>query len=63
MITFYFTLGLMGVLMLGMGVGVIFAGKELKGSCGGTGQNCACDEQGIPRQCEVGDTEETASTS
>lgn len=52
--TFLLTLGLMGIVMLGMAVGVIFQGKELKGSCGGKGgaDDCFCDANNLPRACE-----------
>ncbi|TPV95676.1 MAG: hypothetical protein B7733_08630 [Myxococcales bacterium FL481] len=41
------TVGLVAVVMLGMGVGVVFSNKELKGSCGGAGgPECACERQG-----------------
>lgn len=46
------TIGIVGALMLGMTVGVVFAKKPLRGSCGGVGPDCACDEAGIPRKCE-----------
>ncbi len=51
--TFVLTAVLMGGLMLAMAVGVIFKRAPLRGSCGGTGESCHCDEQGIPRQCET----------
>ena len=37
---------LIGSAMLLMAVGVMFAGKSLKGSCGGEG--CECSENGLP---------------
>jgi hypothetical protein len=49
LITFVMLLGLVGL----MSVGVVFGGKRLKGSCGGVGASCACDEAGRPRRCEV----------
>ncbi|MCO4761673.1 MAG: (Na+)-NQR maturation NqrM [Myxococcales bacterium] len=42
------TIGAFGLIMLAMAVGVIFQGKTLKGSCGGVGSSCACDEAGEP---------------
>ena len=35
---------LCGLLMTAMAVGVMFQGKALKGSCGGTGTGCPCTE-------------------
>lgn len=55
MLTTLLTIGLVAFLMAAMAVGVIFSGRELKGSCGGTGADCACDAQGIPRKCEKKD--------
>lgn len=49
LIVFVFLLGLMAL----MSVGVVFNGKRLQGSCGGTGADCACDAAGRPRACEV----------
>lgn len=43
MTTFFLTLLLFGVLMAIMAIGVVFSGRELKGSCGGTpGGDCTC---------------------
>lgn len=42
------TIGAFGLIMIAMAVGVIFQGKALKGSCGGVGNSCACDEAGEP---------------
>ncbi len=36
------TLVFFGIVMGAMAVGVIFSNRQLKGSCGGTGQNCDC---------------------
>ena len=52
MTTLLLTIVLISLLMLAMAVGVMVSNKELKGSCGGI-NNCACDEAGIPRQCEL----------
>lgn len=49
------TIGIVAVLMGGMAVGVIFSNKPLKGSCGGVGTSCACEEAGTPGACKVED--------
>ncbi len=49
------TIFFVGFMMLAMAVGVIFSGRELKGSCGGTGADCFCDRNGLPRACELKD--------
>lgn len=49
--TFVFLLSLMAL----MSVGVVVSGKRLRGSCGGTGTECACDAAGKPRACETPD--------
>ncbi|MDF1666612.1 MAG: (Na+)-NQR maturation NqrM [Planctomycetota bacterium] len=51
MTTLLLTIALIAILMTGMAVGVIFANKELKGSCGGVG-NCECEEAGRPPECQ-----------
>ncbi|MEM7520564.1 MAG: (Na+)-NQR maturation NqrM [Pseudomonadota bacterium] len=35
MATFVLTFAILGIVMLGMALGVIFMGKRIKGSCGG----------------------------
>ncbi len=50
--TLLLTIAIIALLMTGMAVGVMFSNKELKGSCGGVG-SCACDDAGIPRECEL----------
>lgn len=35
---------LIGLLMAGMAVGLMFRGRSLSGSCGGTGEGCECSE-------------------
>lgn len=46
------TIGVVALLMAGMAVGVIFRGKPLKGSCGGTGADCYCERNNLPKACE-----------
>ena len=50
---FYFTLGIFAFMMLAMSVGVIFSGRTLKGSCGGVGGECPCEDAGTPGACKV----------
>ena len=50
---FYFTLGIFAFMMFAMAIGVILSGRTLKGSCGGVGGNCPCDEAGTPGACKV----------
>lgn len=40
--TILLTIGVLAAVMLGMAVGAIFAGKTLRGSCGGATQSCDC---------------------
>jgi uncharacterized protein len=47
------TIGIFAALMGGMAVGVIFSNKPLRGSCGGIGTSCACEEAGTPGACKV----------
>jgi len=42
--TFLATLVLFIAVMLAMAGGVVFSGRRLKGSCGGIGRDCSCDE-------------------
>ncbi|MFO7566657.1 MAG: hypothetical protein R6X02_28700 [Enhygromyxa sp.] len=53
---FLLTLGIFAALMGGMAVGVIFSNKPLRGSCGGVGTSCACEEAGTPGACKVEDS-------
>ncbi|MEC9443377.1 MAG: hypothetical protein VYE40_19960 [Myxococcota bacterium] len=51
--TFVLTLAIMLLVVFGMAIGVIFRGKELKGSCGGKGgDECFCEKNNLPRACE-----------
>lgn len=40
--TILLTIAVLGAVMFGMAIGVIVAGKRLKGSCGGVGTSCDC---------------------
>ena len=61
MTTLLFAILLFGSAMLLMAVGVIIAGKRLRGSCGGVG-NCECTEDGIPPESCTRSQEEQTDT-
>jgi len=42
MMTFIAALLVFAIAMTAMAVGVLFSNRRLKGSCGGTGQDCDC---------------------
>ena len=42
MATFIATATVFGLVVLAMALGAMIQGKKLKGSCGGTGQDCEC---------------------
>ncbi len=50
--TFLATLTVFGVVVLAMAVGVIFQGRRLKGSCGGTEGDCTCSALAA-RSCPI----------
>lgn len=50
--TFFATALVFGLAMAAMAVGVIFSNRQLKGSCGGTGRACQCDES-ARRECAL----------
>ena len=50
--TFLGTLIFFGLAMAAMAVGVIFSDRRLKGSCGGTGLDCSCEEE-VRRDCSL----------
>lgn len=52
--TMLLTIGLVATLMGAMAVGVVLSNKPLRGSCGGVGGSCACDEAGTPGACKDG---------
>ena len=39
---FLFTLAVFAFTMLAMALGVLLSGRRLRGSCGGTGEDCPC---------------------
>ena len=43
---FLATLIVFALAMGAMGVGVMFSGRRLRGSCGGVGEACSCDAAG-----------------
>lgn len=55
MIIVLLTVAIIAIAMGAMAIGVAVSGKRLRGSCGGIGSNCACEQSGIPkneRSCE-----------
>jgi hypothetical protein len=44
--TFIAALAVFGIAVVVMSLGVIVQGKRLRGSCGGTGENCHCSSVG-----------------
>ena len=42
MATFLAALAIFGVVLSAMAVGVVLQGRQLKGSCGGAGEECTC---------------------
>lgn len=57
--TILLTIGIVAVLMGGMAIGVIVSNKPLRGSCGGVGSSCACEEAGTPGACKTEPDAET----
>ena len=50
--TFLATALIFGIAMVAMAVGVIFSNRTLKGSCGGIGLDCTCNEE-ARRECAL----------
>ena len=50
--TFLVTVLIFLLAVAAMAVGVIFSGRRLKGSCGGTGENCRCSAE-ARRECAL----------
>ena len=46
--------GVMALVVAGMAVGVMFTGREIKGSCGGVGGDCACSKGGSCKKTSEG---------
>lgn len=42
--TFIAALAVFALVMLAMALGVMVSGRRLRGSCGGVGEACRCDE-------------------
>jgi hypothetical protein len=57
--TFLATFLLFGAVMGAMAVGVMVHGRRLKGSCGGPGADCPCDEA-ARESCEIKRRRESA---
>lgn len=50
MMVLLLTIACIAVAMTAMALGGILAGKRLRGSCGGVGnENCACERDGVAR--------------
>lgn len=52
MATFIAALVVMGLTVLAMSLGALVQGRRLRGSCGGTGQDCSCSPLAA-RNCEL----------
>jgi hypothetical protein len=59
MATFFATLCVFGLVVLGMALGVLVQGKRLQGSCGGTGKACKCSPMAA-RRCQLREQIESA---
>ena len=57
------TFSIFGVMMLLMALGVMFTGRPLKGSCGGVGGECPCEDAGTPGACKLPEDEELMAQS
>lgn len=54
------TVAVFGTMMFIMALGVMFTGRPLKGSCGGVGNSCPCDEAGTPGACKIEEDDQSA---
>ncbi|MGH0034077.1 MAG: (Na+)-NQR maturation NqrM [Myxococcota bacterium] len=52
MTTFLAALVVVGLTVLAMSLGAMVQGRRLRGSCGGTGQDCSCSPVAA-RNCEL----------
>ncbi|MHC4385262.1 MAG: (Na+)-NQR maturation NqrM [Planctomycetota bacterium] len=57
MATFLATFLIFGLVVLSMAVGVLLQGRRLRGSCGGTSQNCECSPLAA-RHCRLREARE-----
>ncbi len=55
------TIALFAAVMAAMAIGVIFSNKRLRGSCGGTGEDCACDEETRRACADAGELDQPPS--
>lgn len=47
MLVLLLTIAVIAIAMGAMAIGVMISGRRLKGSCGGVGGDCACEQAGI----------------
>jgi len=59
--TFLATFLFFAAIMAAMAIGVIVHGRRLKGSCGGVGGDCPCDEA-AQQECELRKRREAAGS-
>ncbi|MCG8589888.1 MAG: hypothetical protein MJE66_11410 [Proteobacteria bacterium] len=52
MVTFLAALVVIGLTVLAMSIGAIAQGRRLRGSCGGSGQDCSCSPLAA-RNCKL----------
>ncbi len=57
------TAAIVAIAMGAMAIGVIVSGKRLRGSCGGVGDACACDVEGVPAEQRSASCPRTAVSS
>ncbi len=62
MITILATLVVFGAVVFAMSVGVLVQGKRLRGSCGGSGEDCSCSPLAA-RECRLRKSREAAGAT